>query len=117
MTEQHAPEAGTVPPWDTADRMRKALRTSGMSIEEMADYLDVSKRSIGNWIGGRVEPRPYTLRLWALKTGTPYTWLCHGDLNPCDLRPRGEPAPVFAGQRSVTRRPNNMHYSRTCKAA
>lgn len=88
MSQQAGTEAEQVPRWDTADRMRKALRTSHVSIEEMADYLGVSRRSVGNWINGRIEPSAQTVRLWALRTGVPFTWLCHGGTEPCDLRPK-----------------------------
>jgi transcriptional regulator with XRE-family HTH domain len=86
MSQQTGTEAAHIPEWDTADRMRKALRTSRVSIEEMADYLGVSRRSVGNWINGRIEPSAQTVRLWALRTGVPYAWLC------CGTEP-GEPCP------------------------
>jgi transcriptional regulator with XRE-family HTH domain len=81
MSEQ----AGTVPvpQWDTADRLRKALRESGTGVQEMADYLGVSRTSASNWINGRIEPDRRTLRLWALRSGVSYEWLCHGDHAPC----------------------------------
>jgi transcriptional regulator with XRE-family HTH domain len=82
--------AAVAPEWDTADRMRKALRTSGVGSQEMADYLGVSRTSISNWIGGRVAPSRQTLRLWALRTGVSYEWLCHGDAYP--HRPGSAPA-------------------------
>ncbi len=104
MSEQPGTEA--VPRWDTADRMRKALRNSQVSIEEMADYLGVSRRSVGNWIGGHVDPSAQTVRLWALKTGVPFAWLCHGDTRPCDLRPR-----VGAAQSRADRRTSNIMQS------
>lgn len=92
------PDAPPVPQWDTADRMRKALRESAIGIEEMAEYLDVSRRSIGNWINGHVKPSKQTLRLWALRTGVSFDWLCHGDHAPCTPSPD---KPVSAGQRRV----------------
>jgi transcriptional regulator with XRE-family HTH domain len=96
-------ESSGVPAWDTADRMRKALRESGVSVSEMATYLNVSTKSAGNWINGRIEPDARTMRLWALRCGVSLEWICHGDLRPCDYRPRGVPLP--AGSRS---RSNNM---------
>jgi transcriptional regulator with XRE-family HTH domain len=78
------------PVWDTADRMRKGLRIAGLESQEMADYLGVSRTSISNWINGRVAPSRQTLRLWALRTGVSYEWLCHGDAYP--HRPGSAPA-------------------------
>src|SRR5258708_1499757 len=72
----------------------------------MADYLGVSRRSVGNWIGGHVDPSAQTVRLWALKTGVPFAWLCHGDTRPCDLRPR-----VGAAQSRADRRTSNIMQS------
>jgi transcriptional regulator with XRE-family HTH domain len=81
MSEQPVSDlAAKIPKWDVADRMRKSLRTSGVGVQEMADYLQVARNTVSTWINGRMEPAPTTLRLWALKTGVPFTWLCHGDL-------------------------------------
>lgn len=77
MSEQPATPLG-VPQWDTADRMRKALRTASISVQEIADYLDVSRNTVGNWINGRISPSTQTLRLWALRTGVSWTWLRDG---------------------------------------
>src|SRR5215471_16719244 len=86
MTEQ--PD-GTIPEFDLADRMRKALRESGTGVAEMAAYLDVTRHSVSNWISGRRPPSTQTLRLWALRTGVSYDWLRTGRF--------GAPAPVYAG--------------------
>jgi transcriptional regulator with XRE-family HTH domain len=100
MSEQPA-EGGLIPVWDTADRMRKALRVAGVSVYDMADYLQVDRSTISNWTSGRIEPSAGNLRLWALKTGVPFTWLCHGDMQPCDLRPKG--IPVGTSDRSAVK--------------
>lgn len=78
MTEQPVAATG-VPEWDVADRMRKALRTSGMSVQDIADYLGVSRNTVSTWINGRIRPNKQSLRLWALKTGVPFEWLETGD--------------------------------------
>lgn len=75
---QSAVGSGIVPQWDIADRMRKALRTSGHTVQDMADYLDVSRGTVSTWINGRIPPSTQTVRLWALRTGVPYEWLAHG---------------------------------------
>ena len=87
MSEQPATPPG-VPQWDTADRMRKALRQAGLGVAEMAAYLDVSRTSVSNWINGRIEPSTQTLRLWALRCGVSYEWLTDGKIPG----PRGIPA-------------------------
>jgi transcriptional regulator with XRE-family HTH domain len=73
MTEIPVATAG--PEWDTADRMRKALREAGIGVQEMADHLGVARNTVSSWINGRIEPDKRTLLLWASYTGVPYEWL------------------------------------------
>jgi transcriptional regulator with XRE-family HTH domain len=73
-----------VPEFDLADRMRKALRTAGTGVQEMADYLGVTRTTVGNWINGRIVPSKQTQRLWALRTGVDFDWLQTGE-NPHQL--------------------------------
>jgi transcriptional regulator with XRE-family HTH domain len=81
--------ASKVPQFDVADRMRKALREGGLSVQEMAEYLEVSRNTVGRWINGKVPPSTSTLRLWALRTGVPFEWLRDGFLpTGGDLRSR-----------------------------
>lgn len=67
-----------VPEWDLADRLTKSLRVAKMSVQEMADYLDVHRNSVGAWMNGRTPPTTQTLRLWAMRTGVPFEWLKTG---------------------------------------
>lgn len=62
-----------------ADRMRKSLTVANVSVQEIAEYLGVTRNTVGNWINGRIEPSVQTTRLWALRTGVPYAWLEDGD--------------------------------------
>jgi len=68
------------------DRLNKALEASGVSSNEMADYLDVSRTTISNYINGRTEPKRSTLRDWAMRTGVPLEWLESGKL-PTETQP------------------------------
>jgi transcriptional regulator with XRE-family HTH domain len=70
--------ATQVPEFDVADRMRKALRTSGVGAQEMAEYLGVCRNSVSNWINGHHPADRRTLLLWALRTGVPFEWLDRG---------------------------------------
>lgn len=82
-----------VPTWDVADRMSKSLKVSGLSVGDMAVYLDVRRETISKWTNDRTEPSTQTLRLWALKTGVDYNWLTTG--NPSDDGPHdGQPENV-----------------------
>lgn len=69
---------GHVPQWDIADRMRKALRDKGIAVQEMADYLDVGRNTVSNWINGHTNPPGASVRLWAMRCGVPFEWLRDG---------------------------------------
>lgn len=70
-----------VPEFDLADRMRKALRIAGLTVQEMADYLGVTRTTVSNWINGHVPPSKQTQRLWAMRSGVDFDWLVTGE-NP-----------------------------------
>ena len=67
-----------IPEWDLADRLAKALRVANMSVQEMADYLDVHRNTVSAWINGRTPPSTQSIRLWAIRTNVPYEWLIEG---------------------------------------
>ena len=77
-----------VPTWDTADRMRKALRVAGVGVGEMADYLGVTPSTVSTWINGKFRPNLQTLRLWSIRTGVPLEWLQTGEVRHQGLEPR-----------------------------
>jgi DNA-binding transcriptional regulator YiaG len=78
-TSRHAGDSPdtnpAIPQFDLADKMRKALRHADLGVGEMADYLGVSRNTVGTWINGRIAPSRQTILLWALKTGVPAEWL------------------------------------------
>lgn len=81
-TEQH------IPVWDMADRLKKSLRDINLGVQEMADYLGVSRNTVTNWTSGRVDiPKP-ELRLWSLRVGVPYEWLKDGLSPTTGRKPR-----------------------------
>lgn len=63
---------------DLADRMRKSLRVSGISVGAMAEHVGVSRETVSTWINGHHRPSVATLRVWAAVTGAPFDWLAHG---------------------------------------
>lgn len=76
--QNNAPTVGTdaaVPQWNLADRMRKALTDAEISVQDMADYLEVNRSTVSRWINDSIEPSAQTLRLWALRCGVSYDWL------------------------------------------
>jgi transcriptional regulator with XRE-family HTH domain len=74
--------------FDLADRMRRAMRVSGVGVQEMADYLGVARNTVSNWINGHIVPSRQTLRLWALRTGAPFEWIERGAVG--DSGPGGD---------------------------
>lgn len=78
MTSMSSGQPSRIPQWTLADRMGKSLKTAGMSVHDMCDYLSVSRNTISAWINGRTPPSVQTVRLWALRTGVPYEWLTEG---------------------------------------
>jgi transcriptional regulator with XRE-family HTH domain len=98
---------GDVPGWDLSDRMRKALRHAGVSVQDMADYLEVTRGTVSTWINGRIEPSPQTLRLWALRCGVSYDWL-RGDYSPHVRRARAVTVLGFRKPGRTTRTRNRF---------
>lgn len=99
MSVQPAP--GTIPQWTQGDRMRKALHHADVSVQQMADYLDVGRNTVSTWINDRIEPSTQTLRLWSLRTGVPLEWLRNG------VEPTSDPGGPLHGPDSATRQ---YHY-------
>jgi len=78
-TQPH--EGATVPSIEMYDRMRIALRHANVGVSEMADYLGVTRQTVGNWINGHVKPSRQSLLLWALRTGVPLEWIETGTVS------------------------------------
>ena len=62
-----------------ADRLAKALHVAGVTSNDMAAELDVSRTTISNYLNGRTKPKGLYMRIWALKTGVPLEWLETGN--------------------------------------
>lgn len=72
-------EAAQIPRWTLADRLRKALEFGGISSAEMAQYLEVHRNTVSNWIYGHAKPPASAVKLWSMRTGVSYPWLTYGD--------------------------------------
>lgn len=88
--------------FDLADRLRRALRISNTSVQEMADELDLDRNSVSRYINGHTRPARSALIVWAMKTGVPIEWIENGE-NPRRSAPGGgsffvmpEPGSVLA---------------------
>ena len=78
---------GRIPEFGLHHRMQLAMENVGMGVQEMADYLDMSRNSVSRWINGHGKPPRVVLMVWADATGVPLTWLEKG------LAPAVEPGP------------------------
>lgn len=63
-----------------ADRLTKALSFAGITQQEIADDLNVSRQTIGNYISGRTRPSRAVIMAWAMRTGVPLEWIETGEL-------------------------------------
>lgn len=101
---------GTVPEFDMADRLRKSLRVADMSVQEMADYLEVERNTVSRWINGRTNPPAMALRLWAERTGISYGWLRNGEEPQPEMA--GAPRPALRGlpRLDLNQRPSDYVY-------
>lgn len=68
--------------FDLADRLRKSLRVSGVSVGSMAESLGVSRNTVSNWINGRGRPCEDQVTIWAAITDAPANWIETGELPP-----------------------------------
>jgi transcriptional regulator with XRE-family HTH domain len=57
----------------------------------MADYLEVGRNTVSNYLHGRTQPSAAVLRVWALRCGVPYEWLAAG------VEPEPSPTPPKVG--------------------
>lgn len=86
--------------FDLGDRLAKSLKVSGVSSQEMAATLRVSRNTVSNYIHGNTNIPYLALREWALRTGVPFEWLERGVLNdesPSGDDPKGQAWPAGSG--------------------
>jgi transcriptional regulator with XRE-family HTH domain len=68
--------------WTLGDRLGKALRVAGCSVQEMADVLGVSRNTVGNYVADRTPITDGYVRLWAMRTGVSFQELKTGIPSP-----------------------------------
>lgn len=72
-------ENGQIPMLTLGWRLRMALDFAGLSVQEMADVLELSRTTLSSWMNDRgALPRKIFLKEWSLKTGVDYQWLVTG---------------------------------------
>lgn len=95
------PQHYRVPAWTVGDRLRKAREESGLSQQELADAIGVSRNTISNHeVGvGKREPQTLLLRAWAAATGVSVEWIRTGHAPP----PPGVPTRATRRSQAVKR--------------
>ncbi len=80
MSEPTSYESGgDVPSWSIGDRLDKARRHIGLSQDELAERLGMSRRTIGSYEAGVRQPKRPILIAWAMATGVNLRWLETGE--------------------------------------
>ena len=62
------------------DWLKKSLDVSGATAAEIAELIDVSIRTMTNYLGGHTRPNDRKLAKWAMRTGVPLSYLQTGIL-------------------------------------
>ena len=78
----------TIPEWTLGWRLQRSLAHAGISIDDMAKEIGVSRQTISRWVNDHSDPRIGFLKLWALRTGVPLEWLVSGGSVMFDKRSR-----------------------------
>jgi transcriptional regulator with XRE-family HTH domain len=74
--------------WTRGDRMRKSRITAGVSTNEMAEYLGVTRTMVSRYETDRCVVRPGYLRLWSIRCGVPLEWIQYGEETPPPKPPK-----------------------------
>lgn len=64
-----------IPEFTMGDRMRLVLHDRGYSVQDAADYFEVNRNTVGNWLNGRITPTPATVKLWCMWLRIDRKWL------------------------------------------
>ena len=88
--------------WDVSDRLRKAREVAGLEQQQLAERMQVSRQTIGNYENRRVRLNRGFIALWSLATGAPLEWVLTGEW-PGET-PGGPAANIERGARSSTDR-------------
>jgi len=71
-------QTAAIPDWTLPWRLQRSLAYAGISIEDMAGELGVTRQTVSRWLNEHGTPRTGFVKLWALRCGVPYEWLLTG---------------------------------------
>ena len=70
-----------VPEWTLGDRIRKAVKASGVPAATLAKALEVTPTTLSRWMNDATVPTIKNVKHIALVTGIPAEWIFTGNLN------------------------------------
>lgn len=73
-----------IPTWTLGDRLRKAREFVGLTQEQLADRMGVSRKTVSNGEAGGHTPHPLTLSAWAAACEVSLAWLLDDDSTVTD---------------------------------
>jgi transcriptional regulator with XRE-family HTH domain len=78
MTQDAATHSRLVPQWTVGDRLRKARELTGMTQQQWADEIGVSRGTVANYEAERQAPKRPVLLAWSMAAGVELAWLRDG---------------------------------------
>lgn len=84
---------GAIPPYLLNHRLRIAREYADIHQADLADDIGISRRTLGKYENGEVEPKRHVLIAWALRCGVSLDWLVTGMVPPGS----GDPATLPDG--------------------
>lgn len=78
MSMERAPQGAHIPEWTTGERLRKAREDAGLSQQQLADEISVSRRQIIYYENNAKTPTRGEFLLWQMITSVPAEWLKTG---------------------------------------
>lgn len=73
------PDPERVPAWTLGWRLQRSLAHAGITVNDIADSLEVNRATVSRWLNDRIVPRQIYVKEWALICGVPYYWLASGE--------------------------------------
>ena len=89
MTFMTQGNGAVIPQWTVEDRFRKARELRGLSQQEFADEVGLSRRIVSTIESGLKKPAKRDYLLWQMATGVPRAWLETGQAPDDDPTPGG----------------------------
>lgn len=104
--------SGRVPVFTLGWRLRLALESAEISVQQMADSLGYSRSTVSRWLNDQGPPRAAVLAQWSLLTGVDHGWLT-GGTEPTP--PRGPGRPTDKLDRLTQQKRERTHTTRSTR--